>query len=249
MERAIRSVSRPLQPPPGADMGSRLVLGQGSGLDALNPFIALMHDDVPPWVRFPTHPHRGVEIITYALEGALHHEDTLGNADSVVAGGVERNLFGRGFAHSEEPEGGVNYRGLQLFIILSPEDRNIEPSFQLLKPDQVPEVSGDGHRVRIIAGEYGGKGSPVILRNPTLYLDTQLGPGKSIALPVPSDYQGIVYVLTGHGQFGTPPAAAGPNQRLVLDAGETLSVTADASSPEPLRFVLISGQPIHALGA
>src|SRR4029079_17549559 len=117
--RAIQSVSPPLKPMPGSDMGSRLVLGQGSGVDALNPFIALMHDDVPHWVMFPMHQHRGVEIITYGVGGALHHEDSLGNAGPVVAGGVERNLFGRGFLHSEAPVGDEHYLGFQLFILLS----------------------------------------------------------------------------------------------------------------------------------
>src|SRR5439155_19931470 len=187
-ERSIRSVSAPLRPPPGSDMGGRLVIGQGSGLDALDPFAALMHDDVPPWVMFPMHPHRGVEIVTYALGGALRHEDNLGHAGTVVAGGVERNLFGRGYAHSEAPVGDEHYLGLQLFILLSPADQQLEPSFQLLEPQEVPEVGEDGARVRVIAGEYGGRTSPVALRNPTLYLDVRLTPGVGVALPVPADY-------------------------------------------------------------
>ena len=86
--RAITAVSAPLRPMSGTGMNSRLVIGQGSGVDHVDPFIAMMHDDVPPHVMFPTHPHRGVEIITYGIGGALYHEDTLGNAGTVVAGGV-----------------------------------------------------------------------------------------------------------------------------------------------------------------
>lgn len=243
--RAIRSVSPPLQPMPGSDMGSRLVLGQGSGVDALNPFIALMHDDVPPWVMFPMHQHRGVEIITYGVGGALHHEDSLGNAGTVVAGGVERNLFGRGFLHSEAPVGEEHYLGFQLFIILSPQDRMLEPTFQLLEPDAVPEVAQDGAKVRLIAGEYAGQRSPLVLRNPTFYVDVTLDAGSDLLLPVPADYNGFVYVLTGQGEFGTPPDPAGPNQRLVLDTGQSLRVAADRDSADPLRFILISGRPIH----
>src|ERR671916_2612750 len=97
--RTIRSVSPPLRPMPGSGMDGRLVLGQGSGLDALDPFIALMNDDVPPWVRFPMHEHRGVEIVTYGLGGALYHEDSLGNTGTVEAGGGGGHLFGRGYAH------------------------------------------------------------------------------------------------------------------------------------------------------
>jgi redox-sensitive bicupin YhaK (pirin superfamily) len=244
-ERAIRSASPPLRPIPGSGMGSRLVIGQGSGLDALDPFPALMHDDVPPQVMFPMHRHRWVEVVTYALEGALYHEDSLGNAGMVVAGGVERNLFGRGYAHSEAPAGGERYRGLQLFIMLSPDDRELEPAFQLLAPEDVPEVAGDGARVRVVAGEYGGRRSPLALRNPTLYLDVRLAPGAGLALPVPATYQGIVYVLSGQGQIGTPAVAAGAYQRLVLGEGAVLRAHAGPGT-EPLRFVLITGRPIAA---
>jgi redox-sensitive bicupin YhaK (pirin superfamily) len=225
-------------------MDGRLVIGQGSGLDVLDPFLALMHDDVPPHVMFPTHPHRGVEIITYGLSGALYHEDTLGNSGTVVAGGVERNLFGRGFAHSEQPVGGGPYRGFQLFILLSPEDREMEPAWQMLAPEEVPEVAEDGTRVRVVAGTYGGQRSPLVLRNPTLYLDVQVRPGGSVTLPVPAEYAGLAYVLAGRGRFGTPEVAAGANQRLVLGQGQDLRVSAAGNGEETLRFVLISGQPI-----
>src|SRR6266545_5019340 len=163
---SIRAASPPLRPMPGSDMGSRLVLGQGSGLNTLDPFIALMHDDVPPWVMFPMHPHRGVEIITYGVGGGLYHEDSLGNKGTVFAGGAERNLFGRGYTHSEQPVGDDHYVGFQLFILLSPEDQQLEPTFQLLEPQDIPEVTVDGTLVRVVAGEYGGRLSPMALRNP-----------------------------------------------------------------------------------
>ena len=264
--RAITAVSAPLRPMSGTGMNSRLVIGQGSGVDHVDPFIAMMHDDVPPHVMFPTHPHRGVEIITYGIGGALYHEDTLGNAGTVVAGGVERNLFGRGFSHSEQPVGGVPYRGFQLFILLSAEDRNIDPTFQLLPPDAVPEVTADGVLVRVVAGEYAGKASPIVLRNPTQYLDVHVDPGHSVSVPVPAGYQGLAYVISGMGRIGTPHQHAhagqegagsgdarahlgdgvevGAHQRLILGQGDCLNATAHAQSHEPLRFLVIAGRPV-----
>lgn len=224
-------------------MDGRVVIGQGSGLASLDPFLAMMHDDVPPHIHFPMHQHRGVEIMTYGISGTLYHEDSLGNTGTVVAGGVERNLFGRGFYHSEAPVGGEAYRGFQLFILLKPEEQQIEPSFQLLEPGEVPQVLGEGHRVRVIAGELGGIRSPVVLRNPTLYLDVTLEPGASLSLPVPTAYNGLAYVITGQGRFGSAGAEASVHQRLVLGEGSTLPVT--STGQEPLRFILISGRPIH----
>lgn len=241
-QRAVTSISPPIQPMPGGEMGSRLVLGQGSGLNALDPFIAMMHDDVPPHVMFPMHPHRGVEIITYGVGGALYHEDSLGNKGTVVAGGVERNLFGRGYYHSEQPVGGEPYLGFQLFILLSREDQQLEPTFQLLAPADVPEVRENGAHVRVIAGSYAGTRSPLTLRNPTLYLDARLDPSAALSVPVPEDYTALVYVLEGEGEFGAIASPASSNQRLVLGAGQALPVTAGAAG---LRFILVSGRPLH----
>ncbi len=263
---AITAVSAPLRPMSGTGMNSRLVIGQGSGVDHIDPFIAMIHDDVPPHVMFPTHPHRGVEIVTYGISGALYHEDTLGNAGTVVAGGVERNLFGRGFSHSEQPVGGVPYRGFQLFILLSAEDRDIDPTFQLLPPDAVPEVTADGVLVRVVAGEYAGKASPIVLRNPTLYLDVHVDPGHSVSVPVPTGYHGLAYVISGMGRIGTPHhnvhrdqegagsgqghshpgegVEVGAHQRLILGPSDFLNATAHAQSREPLRFLVVAGRPV-----
>jgi redox-sensitive bicupin YhaK (pirin superfamily) len=243
--RTVAAVSPPLQPMPGGEMGSRLVLGQGSGLSALDPFIAMMHDDVPPHVMFPMHPHHGVEIITYGVGGALYHEDSLGNKGTVVAGGVERNLFGRGYYHSEQPVGGEHYLGFQLFILLSPQDQQLDPTFQLLAPEDVPEVQQGGARVRVIAGAFGEKSSPLTLRNPTLYLDVRLDADASLAVPIDSEYSALVYVLEGSGDFGQPSTTAAANQRLVLGSGSTLDASA---GPAGLRFILVSGRPIDRAG-
>jgi redox-sensitive bicupin YhaK (pirin superfamily) len=205
-----------------------------------------MHDGVPPQVMFPPHTHRGVEIISYCLSGALYHEDSTGNRGTLVAGGVERNLFGRGYQHSERPVGDEYYRGFQLFIALSPEEREMAPSWQVLAPDEVPEVVLDGVTARVVAGELWRTRSPLELRNPTLYLDVRVAPGGSTAIPVPPDYAGVAYVLEGRGRFGTPAVEAGAHQRLVLGAGDELRVSAAEAGAEvgTLRFVLISGRPI-----
>lgn len=225
-------------------MNSRLVIGPGSGVDHVNPFIALMHDDVPPEVMFPTHPHHGVEIITYGISGALYHEDTLGNRGTVVAGGVERNLFARGFAHSEQPVGGVPYRGFQLFIALTEADRRMDPSWQIIEPDDVPTVTAAGLSARVIAGAWGDVASPLVLRNPVQYLDVRIAPGGVATVPVPEGFDGIAYTISGVGTIGTPPVAVGAHQRLRLGDGDSLHVATAVDATEPMRVIIIAGQPI-----
>ena len=151
-------------------------------------------------------------------------------------------------------------------LLLSAEDRNIDPTFQLLPPDAVPEVTADGVLVRVVAGEYAGKASPIDLRNPTQYLDVHVDPGHSVSVPVPAGYQGLAYVISGTGRIGAPhhyPDAGqagtgggeahthpgegvevGAHQRLILGAGDCLNATAPAQSHEPLRFLVIAGRPV-----
>lgn len=242
--RAALDPSPPLRPMAGTGMDGRLVIGQGSGLAQANPFIALMHDDVPAHVMFPTHPHRWVEVVTYGIAGGLYHEDTLGNRGTVVAGGAERNLFGRGFAHSEQPIGGVPYRGFQLFIGLTEADRNADPTWQLLDPDDIPEVHAPGTCIRVVAGTVDGATSPMALRNPTQYLDVRVDPGHEAVVPIPTGFAGIAYAVEGHGTIGTPPLAIAQHQRVTLGDGDTLRFACDASATESFRAVVITGQPI-----
>lgn len=242
--RAVSNPSPPLRPMAGIGMDGRLVVGRGSGLDHANPFIALMHDDVPAHVMFPTHPHQWVEVVTYGLAGALYHEDTLGNRGTVVAGGAERNLFGRGFSHSEQPVGGGPYRGFQLFIALTDADRNAEPTWQLLDPADIPEVRAVGTCVRVVAGSVDGATSPMSLRNPTQYLDVRIDPGHAIEVPVPTGYTGIAYVIEGSGTIGTPPVTVGQYQRVSLGNGATLHLTCPSDASAPFRAVIISGRPL-----
>ena len=242
--RAALDPSPPLRPMPGSGMEGRLVIGQGSGLAQANPFIALMHDDVPAHVMFPTHPHRWVEVVTYGIAGGLYHEDTLGNRGTVMAGGAERNLFGRGFAHSEQPIGGVPYRGFQLFIGLTEADRNADPTWQLLDPEEIPEVHAPGTCIRVVAGAVDGAISPLSLRNPTQYLDVRTEPGHEVVVPIPKGFAGIAYAVEGNGTVGTPPLAITQHQRVTLGDGDTLRLACDPSATQAFRVVVITGQPI-----
>ena len=217
-ERSIASVSPPL-PPMGGGMEGRLVIGQGSGLDALDPFPALMHDGVPPEVMFPPHTHRGVEIISYCLSGALYHEDSTGNRGTLVAGGVERNLFGRGYQHSERPAGGRVLPGLP--AVHRPLARGPRDGALLAGAGA---GRGAGGRPGRGAGRAwwrassGARARPWSCATPPCTWTSRWRPGGATAIPVPPDYAGIAYVLEGRGAVrdagggGGAPSAPRPGR-------------------------------------
>jgi redox-sensitive bicupin YhaK (pirin superfamily) len=228
---------------PGIGMNRRLVIGLGSGPVQANPFIALMNDDVPAHAMFPTHPHQWVEIVTSGVADGLYHEDTLDNRGTVVAGDAERNLSGRGFAHSEQPVGSVPYRGFQLFIGLTEADRNAEPTRQPLNPDEIPEVRHVGTCIRVVTDTVDGATSPTALRNLTQYLDVRVDPGHTIDIPVPTGYADIAYAVEGSGTIGTPPVTIDQYQRVSLGDGATLHLACLPDAAAPFRAVIVSGRP------
>src|SRR5262245_42492186 len=151
--------------------------------------------------------------------------------------GAEWLLAGRGIAHASVPLGDGELDGLQLLTESPARDRELAPVSEVFSPDDLPVIGDDGASVRIVAGEVAGRRSPLLPRVPTLYLDVALAPGRRLVLPAPASYQGLVYILSGGGRFGAPPVDASAHQRLVLGAGEGLTV---AAGEVPVRFVLLA---------
>ncbi|XP_076943467.1 pirin-like protein [Bidens hawaiensis] len=213
-------------------------------LKSLDPFLMLDEFSVSPPAGFPDHPHRGFETVTYMLEGAVNHQDFVGHKGTIRAGDVQWMTAGRGIIHSEMPAGPGAQKGLQLWVNLSSKDKMVEPNYQELLSDDIKRVEKDRVKVNIIAGESMGVNSSVYTRTPTMFLDFTLNPGAQMHQPVPESWNSFVYVLEGEGVFGsTSSSPISAHHVLVLSHGDGLSVWNNGS--EPLRFVLIGGQPIN----
>jgi len=111
-------------------------------------------DRIQPGTGFGTHGHRDMEIISYVLEGALAHKDSMGNGSSIVPGDVQRMSAGRGVMHSEfnHDKDGVTHF-LQIWI--EPGVRGIDPGYEQ-KHFAAQEKRG---RLRLIASPDGAEGS------------------------------------------------------------------------------------------
>ena len=195
---------------------------------------------------FPWHPHRGIETVTYMLEGSVEHGDSMGNRGSVRAGDVQWMTAGSGIIHEEMPrpvQGRMG--GFQLWVNLPHADKMRDPRYQEVHQDQIPRISPkNGVSLRVICGSAGGVTGPVkdIVANPQ-YLDVTIAPDTSFTIPVHEGYTAIAYVIGGEGTFDTLEGHQTANRDLVL-FGDGSSVWT-RSFATGLRFLFFSGKPIH----
>ena len=158
-----------------------------------DPFVLWDNFNLDPDRGFPTHPHRGFEAITYIFTGSIEHKDNLGNHSTVTSGGAQRFTAGRGMEHSEMPGSVENSNGIQLWINLAKNKKSIEPSYQQVNEENIPNIKFKGGNKRVIVGE----GSPVKLETPVRYLDIYLEPDTFITEQVPENFRGFIYLLSG----------------------------------------------------
>ena len=220
-------------------------------LDHLDPFLLLdefKSDQPGDYIAgFPDHPHRGFETVTYMLAGRMEHRDHGGNQGNLVAGSVQWMTAGRGIIHSEMPqqENGLMW-GFQLWINLPAESKMIPPRYQDISPEDVPEVSVEGGRVRIVAGEVDGTPGPIngIVTNPT-YLDVTLEPGAEFTHDIPDEHNSFVYVFEGDGHVGITESDDGTQisagTLAILENGDAVRAS---SGDRGMRSLILAAKPI-----
>jgi redox-sensitive bicupin YhaK (pirin superfamily) len=222
-------------------------------LDYLDPFLLLDHfassDPRDYQAGFPLHPHRGIETVTYVLRGEVHHKDTLGNSGSIGAGDVQWMTAGRGIMHEEmpqvRPEG---IAGFQLWVNLPAKVKMTKPRYQDIRAAEIPEIKKEGGaRIRIITGTVDGVSGPVtgIAANP-IYLDVSVPAHSSFNQPIQRGHTAFAYVFEGEATFagdGKEDGTMVSHPRLVvLGDGDYVKVV---TGKQPVRFLLVSGKPLH----
>jgi redox-sensitive bicupin YhaK (pirin superfamily) len=234
---------------------------------AFDPFLLLddfRSTDPRYYVKgFPWHPHRGIETITYVLRGSVEHGDSMGNKGAIGSGDVQWMTAGSGIIHQEMPKGDAagHMGGFQLWANLPASHKMMDPRYRDVKSNQIPEIStGNGVTIRIICGQVKGTQGPVrdIITDPE-YLDVTVPAGTEFIHPTKPGHTVFAYIIEGKAWFcqqkdpftyeveGTNyfDIQRNPfvtNENLVLfDDGEQVVVSTE---DEPVRFLLISGQPI-----
>jgi quercetin 2,3-dioxygenase len=231
----------------GAGVHLRRVFGFGQE-SLYDPF--LMMDDFrssepSEYVAgFPWHPHRGIETITYVLEGEVDHGDSMGNAGTIRGGDVQWMTAGSGVIHQEMPHGDARGRmgGFQLWANLPAAHKMIDPCYQGIDAARIPVEEISGGRVRVICGSVGASVGPVqdVVIEPE-YLDVSLEADARWERATPPGHTVFAYVYGGDARFGEGADPVPPGSVALLQDGDTVSVGAGADGAQ---LLLVGGRPL-----
>ena len=265
--RKVLKVFRSIPTREGAGVHLKRAFGYHQ-VPLFDPFLMLddFHTSKPEeyLAGFPWHPHRGIETITYILEGLVEHADSMGNQGVIGAGDVQWMTAGSGIIHQEMPQlspSGTMW-GFQYWANLPANRKMIPPRYRDVPAGTIPEVTlVSGARVKVVSGFIEGVRGPVqdIVIDPEL-LDVSVQAGGVFEHAIKSGYTLVAYVLTGSGFFdeGRDPysydyagsgwldieraCSFGPETAVLYGRdGEVVQVTA---GDEGVRFLLLCGRPL-----
>jgi quercetin 2,3-dioxygenase len=247
--RSIRSVHKSKPTLEGAGVHLHRAFGYNES-PLYDPFLLLddFRGDKPEdYIEgFPWHPHRGIETITYILDGKVEHGDSLGNSGVIGPGDVQWMTAGSGIIHQEMPQGDPHgsMGGFQLWANLPAADKMMKPRYRGILASQIPIVTtSSGAAVRVISGEVDGVRGPVqdIVIEPE-YLDVTIPGGTVFVHPTHPEHIVFSYIFEGSAFFDDNKKSSSNGDLILFSEGDQVQIsTRDASA----RFLLISGKPIR----
>jgi redox-sensitive bicupin YhaK (pirin superfamily) len=188
------------------------------------------------------HPHIGLATVTYLFDGEILHRDSLGNVQPIRPGAVNWMTAGRGIAHSERTAAGMREKesslfGIQSWVALPRRFEETEPQFTHHAAEALPVVSGEGKKVRLIAGALYGARAPVATLSELFYADADVE--ASARLPLPAAYEErAAYIVSGAVDLAGERFEAG--HMLVFRPGDDIVMTALM----PSRVLVLGGAPM-----
>jgi redox-sensitive bicupin YhaK (pirin superfamily) len=188
------------------------------------------------------HPHINLATVTYLLEGAILHRDSLGTIQEIRPGAVNWMTAGRGISHSErspdsERATASTLHGIQTWVALPDGSEDVEPCFHHHPATEIPTWAENGVVVTLIAGEAYGRVSPVKALSPILYLDLQFAAGGEFTLT--ADYsERAVYSVTEGLSIDAQPLAQ--HRMAILQPNQSIEISSGVIG----RCMVVGGEPL-----
>ena len=244
--RKIRRLVRGNKAQDGAGVRLTRVVGSDDIHD-FDPFLLLdVFDSTNPddyLMGFPEHPHRGIETVTYLMEGEIEYRDNLGNRGVLQGGDCRWMTAGSGILHSEMPKNTPYFQGIQFWLNMPRRDKMTSPKHYGVTADRIPNITVDGGVVRVISGSYKGmKGAIESNHVQTTLLDVELLPGVAWRVETPHDMTAYLYVIEGSGKFSEADGIVIQKNAILFTEGDDIAVRAGGTG---VRFVLCMATPLR----
>lgn len=194
---------------------------------------------------FPWHPHRGIDTITYLIEGEIEHSDSMGNTGMIKAGECQWMSAGSGILHQEMPQKSPSMLGSQIWLNLSREEKMKKPEYRNIDSEMIKVVEEAGINVKILAGEYKGVPGPIILeKTKPIYLDIELEKDREFVLDLEEELNAFAFVIRGSVKFDY-------KEEKYLEAANGVLFNMDSdiikfrAGKENTRLILLAGKPLN----
>lgn len=243
-QRAIRKIVQGRATVDGAGVKLVRVLGRDDVRD-FDPFLMLdsfdSHTPSDYLAGFPSHPHRGIETITYLVTGRIEHKDSLGNTGLIQSGQSQWMTAGSGIIHQEMPLESPHMLGLQLWLNLPQAEKMTDSKYLEITQDMMGVAHVPGGLVRVLSGEcMGAKGVKPPHIQASMY-DITLEAGASLRLDTVPAETVFVFLLTGDALLGGQPVRA--KSAVLFAEGDCIAMSAPPHTPARLMF--FSGKPLN----
>jgi redox-sensitive bicupin YhaK (pirin superfamily) len=238
-----RQVERILPGQRVVDDGDMLLLRAlpADGQPSLGPFVFLDHyrHRSQRGIGDKPHPHAGIEVISYLLEGGVEHRDSAGFRDRLGPGDAQWIRAGRGMLHAEQPTGGRH--GLQLWTSLPPSMKFAEPAYASFRAAEIPEIRKPGAVVGVLAGTVDDVTGPMRTATRTVFAYARLDWGAKIDLAIPTQELGF-YVTEGQVE-GPNGVQLKPGSLAMFGPGT--NITLAATPNEPAGVAVLGGDRVE----
>lgn len=230
----------------GAGVKLVRVIGKADTTD-FDPFLMLdAFDSLNPddYIKgFPWHPHRGIETITYLIQGDIEHGDSLGNKGSILDGECQWMTAGSGIIHQEMPKASERMLGVQLWLNLPAQDKMVLPKYNGITKADIPVIDEEGAKIHIIGGAYKGtQGAVEGDYIKPLLLDVEIDAGAEWTIDTNKNDTLFIYIIQGKGAFDPAEETyIAAKHAILFNEGSTLKVKA---SDKGIRFLLMAAKPL-----
>ena len=191
------------------------------------------------------HPHAGIEVMTYLIEGANTHRDSAGHTGSVEAGGAQWMRAGRGILHAEtiRAERAPVTHGLQFWAKLPSDLQDAEPAYRGYDAAEFPVWDNGPARFKLLSGALAGRTGPMALSMDAFMLHVTIGAGATIEIALPhAGHRYGAYGITGRGQIDGAHDLSRGEFALLRERVTLLPVSADHAGD--LEIFVLGGAPV-----